>query len=133
MNPSERRQLILDRLETAEELGTHDDDACLGILDDVPHLRCGETPIHRHANGTQLGEAADHLEELRTVLLDERDAIAETHTGCAKRLGGLAGPRVQLGERDPPIADDECGGFGPKPRLDAHDVGDGSDIGHVSY
>ena len=115
--------------EMAEELGSHDDDLGLRILDDVQHLRRREPPVHRHANGTQLGESADDLEELCAVLLDEGDAIAEADTGRAERLGGLAGPRVELRERDRPFADDERRGVGPNPRLDAHDVGDGCDLG----
>ena len=91
----------------AEELGSHDDDPGLRILDDVQHLRWREPPIHRHANGTQLGEAADDFEEFGAVLLDEGDPIAEADTGRPERLGGLAGPRVELRERDGPFADDQ--------------------------
>ena len=92
------RQPILDRLEVTEELGAHHDDARLRVLDDVQHLRRREPPVHRHANGAQLGEATHDVEELGAVLLDVGDPVAESDSGRPERLGGPAGPRVKLGE-----------------------------------
>ena len=68
------------------------------------------------------------LEELGAVLLDERDPVAEADAGRAERLGGVAGPRVELGEGDRPVADHEGGGVGPLRGVHADDVGDGGDL-----
>ncbi len=125
----DRRQPILDRLEVTEELGAHHDDPRLRVLDDVQHLRRREPPVHRHANGAQLGQATDDVEELGAVLLDVGDPVAESDSGRPERLRGPTGPRVKLGEGDGPVADDECRRVRAARCVHADDVGDGRDIG----
>ena len=112
-----------------EEFIADDDGARLRILDDVQHLRRREPPIHRNANGAQFREAEDDLEEFGAVLLDEGDAIAETHARRPERLRDLAGTGIELRERKGPVAGDQRHGIRSPRRVDAHDVGDAGDGG----
>jgi hypothetical protein len=66
----------------------------------VQHLGRGQSPVHGDCDGAQFRQAANDFEELGAVLFDERDPLAEPDPGSPERLGGLAGPLIELGEGD---------------------------------
>ncbi len=80
------RELVLDGLDVAEELRPDHDDLGAGILDDLQHLGRGQPPVHRDADGPELGQSEGDFEEFGAVLLDERDPVTGSDAGGRNAL-----------------------------------------------
>ena len=66
----------LDMLERAQQRGFDYEQPGAGILQDVAKLQPARGSVDRHQAGAEPGRAEEHLDELRPVLADQRDAVA---------------------------------------------------------
>ena len=63
------------RVEVTQELVFHEDHADLGVVEDVPHLRWGQTPVDCHRDSVDLCRAIGECEVFRDVLGDDPDPV----------------------------------------------------------
>src|SRR4051812_29285096 len=68
-----------------------------GVLQDVAHLRCGQSPVDRHRDRPEVVRGEERLEELGTVVGEQRDDVTAPHPALVqpgREPGGAIGHRA---------------------------------------
>ena len=107
----------LDLLEIWEELLPDKQHFRLGVVDDELDLRRREPPVDGDADGIELAPAVEHLEVLRTVLVEERDAFLRAHPLGRQALRDAIRSRVHLAVGDSAVAVGDHGLVTPLSRV----------------
>ncbi|MNK78644.1 hypothetical protein D3C87_982850 [compost metagenome] len=97
-----QRELGQDRLHRALELGAEEEEARLGVLEDVLELGLDQAVIEGHHEGAELAQREEEFEGLGAVVGQDRDAITLPDAIAVAQGGSeLVGALVEAPVRQP--------------------------------